>query len=436
MAPGANDSLLKRYQSVRNRSEDLARPLTVEDQVVQTMPDVSPTKWHLAHTSWFFETFVLAELVPDYKPFHPKFRYLFNSYYNAVGPQFSRPHRGTLSRPTVDIIMQYRAHVDDQMFDLLAGPKGANLSTEMQNVIVIGTHHEQQHQELILTDIKHVLGSNPLFPSYRKRRDVPGEADSSPAEWMTYDGGVHELGFDGEGFSFDNEGPRHRTFLQPFQLASRPVSVGEYLAFMNDGGYERPEFWLSDAWATIQREGWNAPLYWHKEGDDWHNFTLAGLLPVDPSEPVCHVSYYEADAFATWAGARLPTEAEWEFVGAEQSTEGNFVDSGIFHPVHPSVYQRLHISEETNSPVIPASSSPFRQMFGDVWEWTQSPYTAYPGYKAAEGAIGEYNGKFMSSQMVLRGGSCATSHNHIRPTYRNFFPPHARWQFSGFRLAR
>jgi ergothioneine biosynthesis protein EgtB len=404
-----------RYQEVRRFTEQLCAPLAVEDYVVQSMPDVSPTKWHLAHTTWFFETFVLAEL-PDHRPFHPRYGYLFNSYYNAVGERHARPQRGLLTRPTVDEIFAYRAHVDSRMAHLLArGAEG--LPASLAAVVELGLHHEQQHQELLLTDIKHVLSCNPLLPAYREAPPGP-TASAAELGWETYPEGVRWIGHEGDGFAFDNETPRHRVFVEGFQLATRLVTNAEYLAFIADGGYQRPELWLSDGWNTVQATGWQAPLYWEQDDGQWYVFTLAGLQPVTPAEPVCHVSYYEADAFARWAGARLPTEMEWEEASAGAPLDGNFVESGRLHPA-------------------PAPAAPgLRQMLGDVWEWTASPYVPYPGYRTMEGALGEYNGKFMCSQIVLRGGSCATSLAHIRPTYRNFFPPDARWQFSGIRLAR
>ncbi|MCB9641816.1 MAG: ergothioneine biosynthesis protein EgtB [Myxococcales bacterium] len=429
MLERSSEALLQRYQQVRKASEELARPLTVEDQVIQTMPDVSPTKWHLAHTTWFFETFVLAEQLPDYKDFHPQYRYLFNSYYNAVGPQFTRAHRGQLSRPTVTNILEYRSYVDRFMVKFLSGSFSKPLPPAVVDTILLGTHHEQQHQELILTDIKHVLGSNPLLPTYKEGL-VSDEIETSPLQWRTYDGGVFWFGAQEGAFLFDNESPRHQDFLQPFQLAHRPVTAGEFLSFMEDGGYQQPSHWLSDGWSTVQREQWECPLYWYKQDDQWYIFTLAGARPLSLSEPVCHVSYFEADAYARWAGARLPTEQEWEFVAREHAPQGNFVEQQLFHPANEQTY--LKMKEASPS----SEASPFHRLYGDVWEWTSSPYTSYPGFRPAQGAIGEYNGKFMCNQMVLRGGSCATPQDHIRPTYRNFFPPHARWQFSGLRLAK
>jgi len=412
--------LLDRYAEVRAFTDELCHPLETEDYVIQTMADVSPTKWHLAHTSWFFETFVLTPHYPGYVSPHPAFAFLFNSYYNAIGDMHPRPHRGSLSRPTVAEIFAYREHVDGHITSLLEGLDKRSCG-DIVSIIELGIHHEQQHQELILSDIKHVFSKNPLQPSY-KLQDAPAPRVSglSPARWADYPEGVHSVGFEGDGFCYDNESPRHRVFLNDFRLASRLVTNGEFLEFVVDGGYKKPEFWLSDGWATVRENGWKAPLYWEKSDEGWRIFTLAGMSELDASEPVIHVSYFEADAYARWAGCRLPTEAEWEVAARDAPIEGNFADSRRFHPLPLS-------GERPNGDMA--------QMFGDVWEWTQSPYTAYPGYKPVPGALGEYNGKFMCNQLVLRGGSCATSRSHIRPTYRNFFPAAARWQFAGIRLA-
>ncbi|WP_456424533.1 ergothioneine biosynthesis protein EgtB [Rhodocaloribacter sp.] len=413
--PGAA-SILERFQSVRRFSEVLCRPLVTEDYVIQSMPDVSPTKWHLAHTSWFFETFLLTPYLDGYSAYHPDFSYLFNSYYVLAGDRFFRPKRGLLSRPTVEEVYRYRAYVDEHMHALLDGADEA-LAAELAPLVEIGMNHEQQHQELILTDLKHVFSVNPLFPVYAdappRRATVTG-----PTGWVAFEEGLYEIGHDGRGFAYDNEGPRHRHFLEAFALADRLVTNGEYLAFMEDGGYERPELWLSLGSAAVEANGWRAPMYWYERDGQWHQFTLSGLRPVDPDEPVCHVSYFEAEAYARWAGARLPTEQEWEVAAQGLSRTGNFVETGHYHPV----------------PV--AEEGGLRQMYGDVWEWTGSAYSPYPGYTPPPGALGEYNGKFMCNQYVLRGGSCATSQSHIRPTYRNFFPPESRWQFMGIRLAR
>ncbi|HEY8747589.1 MAG TPA: ergothioneine biosynthesis protein EgtB [Tepidisphaeraceae bacterium] len=419
---------VERYLAVRKQTELICRPLVAEDYVVQSMPDVSPTKWHLAHTSWFFETFLLTPHLPNYQPFDPHFAYLFNSYYVTVGDRHCRQNRGLLSRPTVAQVYDYRKHVDEAMVQLLAS-LGTAQTAELRGVIEIGLHHEQQHQELMLTDIKHVFWVNPMRPAYLARPEAKA-VDVPPMRWVGFDEGIYEVGHAGDEFAFDNESPRHRTFLESFALASRPVTNGEYKQFINDGGYRRPDLWLSIAWATVQQEQWNAPLYWIEQDGKWQNHTLAGLRQVDDSEPVCHVSYFEADAYARWAGARLPTEFEWEAASAGLAIEGNFVESERYQP------QALTTARECEAPAEPRPSTHLSQMFGDVWEWTRSAYLAYPGYQPAIGALGEYNGKFMCNQFVLRGGSCATPVNHIRPTYRNFFPPDARWQFMGFRLAR
>ncbi|HUN48108.1 MAG TPA: ergothioneine biosynthesis protein EgtB [Stellaceae bacterium] len=409
----------QRLRRVRAASEALAADLSPEDQTIQSMPDVSPTKWHLAHTTWFFETFLLIPLLPGWRVHHPAYGHLFNSYYEAVGPRHPRPQRGLLSRPGVDEIAAYRRAITGGMLDLIGGADERQWR-EIAPLIELGLNHEEQHQELILMDIKHVFSVNPLKPAYRPRAATPAPRSmAGPAGWMQFGGGMAEIGHAGNGFAFDNEGPRHRQWLEPFRLASRPVTCGDYLDFIEDGGYRRPEFWLSDGWATVQSQGWQAPLYWEREPDgEWSIFTLGGLLPFDPAEPVCHASFYEADAFARWAGARLPTEAEWEVAAADVLLAGNLGDRGRFHP-------------EADS----GSGNELRQMIGDIWEWTASSYSPYRGFRAVNGAIGEYNGKFMSGQMVLRGGAAVTPPGHVRITYRNFFPPAARWAFSGIRLA-
>lgn len=401
---------LQRYRAVRARTVELAAPLSAEDQLVQSMPDASPTKWHLAHTSWFFETFVLAPRVADYRVLDGRYAFLFNSYYETVGAHVARPARGLLSRPSLAEVHAYRRHVDDAMARLLEAGGG-------DAVCELGLHHEQQHQELILTDIKHALGTSPLRPAYAPAAPgveaAPG-ADEASGGWRELEEGLTWIGAEpGGAFAFDNEGPRHRVYLRAFALAERPVTCGEYLRFMRDGGYERPELWLSDGWLRCRAERWRAPLYWQPggdRGDEWVCYTLTGLRSVDPREAVAHVSYYEADAFARWAGARLPTEEEWERAAQDVPVEGRFGQ------LHPGVARAGR--------------------FGDVWQWTQSAYAAYPGYRPPSGALGEYNGKFMCNQMVLRGGSCFTPEGHVRATYRNFFPPEARWQASGVRLAR
>jgi ergothioneine biosynthesis protein EgtB len=411
--PPLHDRLSGDYARIRGASVALASPLAPEDQVVQSMPDTSPTKWHLAHTTWFFETFLLKPHARGYRPLDEAYDYLFNSYYQQIGAQFPRPRRGLLSRPTVDEVLDYRAHVDAAMAGLIR-----TLDPNLAPLVTLGLNHEQQHQELLVTDIKHVLAQNPLDPAPYEA--VPrGPAKAPGLDWVSFPGGLREIGHEGDGFAFDNEGPRHRHHLEPFALASRPVTNGEYLAFMEDGGYRRPALWLSEGWAIVGERGWDAPLYWERRGGGWTRYTLHGRVPVDPAEPVSHVSYYEAAAYAVWAGARLPTEQEWETASRGLPVTGRFLDVSLLEPS-----------------ACPGDGPALRQMFGDVWEWTMSPYAAYPRYRPAEGAIGEYNGKFMSNQMVLRGGSCATPDGHVRPTYRNFFPPDARWQFSGFRLAK
>ncbi|MFU8803213.1 MAG: ergothioneine biosynthesis protein EgtB [Bradymonadaceae bacterium] len=414
------NELSRRFDAVRSRTTELAGPLPVEDQLAQTMEDVSPTRWHLAHTTWFFETFLLRRFVEEYRPFAEGFDFLFNSYYQGAGAQFNRARRGTLGRPTTAEIGDYRSHVDDAIRELLRRRD----DEEIAALIEVGLQHEQQHQELILTDIKHVLASNPLRPAYRADcAALLEEGDGAEAElgWFEYGEGVFEIGHQGPGFCFDNERPRHKVFVHPFELASRPVTCGEFVQFMTDGGYDDPRWWLSEGWAHSRQERWSAPLYWERRGDEWCTMTLGGMRRVDAREPVSHVSYFEADAYARWAGARLPTEAEWELASEAADLDGNFADEERFHPRPPPAQ---------------ATGEHPDGLFGDVWEWTASPYTAYPGFKPWEGVLGEYNGKFMCNQFILRGGSCATPASHIRRTYRNFFPPHVRWQFKGFRLAR
>jgi ergothioneine biosynthesis protein EgtB len=403
------------YRGVRAQSEVLAVPLSAEDQTVQSMPDASPTKWHLAHTSWFFETMVLGALSRDYVSFDPTYAHLFNSYYVTLGSRHPRAQRGLLTRPTCADIAHYRAHVDRHIESFVAAADDAAWQRAAP-LLMLGCHHEQQHQELLLMDILHAFSCNPLWPAYRP----PNERASGPApaqEWITCDGGDVEIGYAGADFAFDNEGPVHVVRLAPYRLASRPITNGEWLEFMADGGYRRPELWLSDGWATVQQQAWTAPLYWTRpEGDGWQRFTLGGLVTPEAAAPVCHISYYEAEAFARWAGKRLPTESEWEAAALALPRAGNFLDDVNFEPV-------------------PAAGHGLQQMYGDVWEWTASSYSAYPGFKTGPGAVGEYNGKFMINQIVLRGGSCVTPARHIRPTYRNFFYPNMRWQFAGLRLA-
>ncbi|HEX3535679.1 MAG TPA: ergothioneine biosynthesis protein EgtB [Stellaceae bacterium] len=414
----------ERFTEIREQTENLAVNLTAEDQTIQSMPDVSPTKWHLAHTSWFFETFLLSRFDPLYRPSDPAFAYLFNSYYEAVGPRHPRPQRGLLSRPTVDAILAYRDHVSAAMIRLI-GQAGEGVWREAAPLVELGLHHEQQHQELILMDIKHVFSVNPLLPAYQAPPALQAARAMSPLHWIEFDGGLVEIGHRGDGFAFDNEGPRHKVWLEPFRLASRPVTCGEFLDFVTDGGYQRAEYWLSDGWAIVQEQGWEAPLYWRRDDNGWCLFTLSGEKRLDPAEPVCHVSFYEADAYAKWAGKRLPTEAEWEFAATtalgDAPLSGNLADRGHFHPCPDTAR---------------ADAEPrLRQLIGDVWEWTSTAYGPYPGFRPPAGAVGEYNGKFMSGQMVLRGGAAVTPVGHIRLSYRNFFPPSARWAFSGLRLA-
>jgi ergothioneine biosynthesis protein EgtB len=413
--PAATTGILlaERYREVRAATERLAAPLSPEDCTAQSMPDASPVKWHLAHTSWFFETFVLEPL-PGFRPFDPAYRVLFNSYYHSVGEQHLRPERGLVTRPGLEEVRAYRRHVDAQ---LIAAAERGRLDAAALGVVELGLHHEQQHQELILSDVKHLLSRNPTAPAYQRAKGERG-GEAPPLVWHAHPAGLREIGHDDGGFAFDNEGPRHRVFVHAFALASRATTNAEFLAFMADRGYERPELWLSDGFAAVQSEGWRAPLYWTERDGAWQRFTLSGLAPVAPAEPVTHVSAYEADAYARWAGARLPTEAEWEIAAAGAPVAGNFVESGRLEPA-PA----------------PAGRGP-TQLFGDVWEWTSSAYAPYPGYRPLAGALGEYNGKFMANQLVLRGGSCASPASHLRASYRNFFPAGARWQWSGIRLAR
>jgi len=400
--------LAGRYRKVREATRRLVKPLSAEDCQLQSMPDASPTKWHLAHTSWFFETFVLAGA----RPFDPSFAVLFNSYYQTVGEQHPRPQRGLLSRPSLETVWRYRDSVDERMAALV---ERETLAPSTMAVIELGLNHEQQHQELILTDIKHAFAQNPELPAISVKASSRQRTTTPILEWIPYEGGACAIGHDGKGFSFDNELPRHRVWLEPFVLSNRLATVSDYLAFMDAGGYRRPDLWLSEGWDWLARERIDAPLYWYLRDGSWHVYTLGGLRRLDPHEPVTHVSLYEADAFARWANARLPREAELEVALREHDVAGNFVESGLLHPV---------------------AADGSQQLYGDTWEWTQSSYAAYPGYQPAKGALGEYNGKFMCNQYVLRGGSCFSPGDHLRPTYRNFFPAHTRWQMSGIRLAR
>jgi ergothioneine biosynthesis protein EgtB len=411
--------LLPRYRAVRAQSADLCAPLAVEDYGIQPMADASPPKWHLAHTSWFFETFILKPFASGFRPFQPEFEYLFNSYYNGVGEPYPRARRGLLSRPTVAEVYGYRQWVDEQIEALLLTCAG-EARDEIARRIELGINHEQQHQELILTDLKYNLGNNPLHPAYREnlRRPTAG-TPPTPMSYVGFAGGVAEVGAAADsGFCFDNELPRHRVLLEPYALANRLVTNGEYLEFVKAGGYTTSELWLSDGWAWLRGESITAPLYWRAGAAGYREYRFTGLAPLEPDAPVVHVSYYEADAFARWAGRRLPTEQEWEHAAAAQPCAGNFVTADSLHPVAATGCQ-----------------APLDQLFGDVWEWTASPYAAYPRYRPPAGTLGEYNGKFMSNQLILRGGSCATPDGHVRASYRNFFYPGDRWQFSGIRLA-
>ncbi len=423
-ATSVGSGLAQRYARIRQTTLDLAAPLSAEDCQAQSMPDASPTKWHLAHLTWFFETFVLERFEPRFSAFDAGFRVLFNSYYHGVGEQYPRARRGLITRPTLDQVKRYRAAVDERITALLSTQAAPADAVQIAELVELGLQHEQQHQELLLTDIKHLLSLDPGHAPYARRWPMT-EVQPQPLRWFGYPGGLIEHGHiaavDGA-FRFDNEAPRHRTYTAPFELASRPVSYGDYAAFIDDGGYRRPELWLSMGWDWAAAGSRSAPLYWKLRDGRWFNHTLQGEVEIDSRTPVCHLSYFEADAYARWAGARLPTEVEWEHAARtlRGPIAGNFADRGAFHPM----------------PVGASSREAPAQMYGDVWEWTQSSYSAYPGYRPPAGAVGEYNGKFMCNQLVLRGGSCATPAGHVRASYRNFFPPDAQWQFSGLRLAR
>ena len=434
-------SLHEKYIAVRQVTHEQCAELSDEDMAAQSMADASPTKWHLAHTTWFFEMMVLTEHDPARTTFHPEFNFLFNSYYNAIGPRHARPQRGQLTRPSFAQVLEYRRFIDEQMVELLASDR---VPPELAVRIELGLHHEQQHQELMLTDIKHLFSRNPLLPAYRKQlplerieagnggspdgrpqaNSFAGRAKDAdvPTYWHHFDEGVYRIGYSGDEFHFDNETPCHRVFLEPFSLADRLVTNEQFLQFIEDGGYQTADWWLDLGWATVQAEGWQSPLYWACRDGEWREFRLDGLQPLEPASPVCHLSYFEAEAYARWARARLPTEAEWEVAASDLPMEGNFVESRWLHP-QPTPWR----TNELRRP---------RQMYGDVWEWTVSSYSPYPGHSPWPGAVGEYNGKFMCNQYVLRGGACVSSSSHLRLTYRNFFPPQARWQFSGLRLAR
>lgn len=421
-------SLEKRVMQTRNISIQLATPLSDEDQVVQSMDDASPTKWHLAHTTWFFEFFILSQFLDGYQRFNDDYEYCFNSYYEAVGPRHPRPMRGLLTTPTAADVREYRACIDEALTQLFAQYKG-DIPEKLKDLLELGVNHEQQHQELLLTDILSLFAVNPLHPSYIKNNlandssqhedEYNQRKDVSELAWHSFDGGLVEIGYQGTDFFYDNEGPVHEQYIAPFRLANRLVTNAEWLAFMEEDGYKRAEFWLADGWALIQEQGWQAPLYWQHQNDQWLQMSLYGLKPIQLHDPVTHLSYYEANAFANWAEKRLPTEFEWEYVARNtEKTNANTLDKSIY---------------KAKSPVIKTKT--MSQMFGDLWEWTQSAYSPYPGYKTAPGPVGEYNGKFMCNQYVLRGGSCVTPKDHIRPSYRNFFFPHQRWQFTGLRLA-
>jgi len=405
------------FARTRARTLALVDGLSPEDLVVQSMEDASPAKWHLAHTSWFFEQFVLGQYVPGYRFFDERYLHLFNSYYVQAGTRFARPRRGLVTRPSASEVLDYRHAVDRAVSDLLASPP-KDAAVEIARLVELGCHHEMQHQELLLTDLLHAFSFNPEMPAYRAPEPLAVTAGREPEiTWQAFDGGLVEIGHESKGFAFDNEGPRHKVWLEPFELADRLATNREWQDFIADDGYETQTLWLSDGWAVREQEGWTTPLYWFEKDGVWWSFGLRGAQPVDPDAPVTHISYYEAEAFARWAGARLPREAEWEHAASTVPVDGHFVEGGHFRPR-------------------PATAPGLTQMFGDVWQWTQSAYSPYPGFVPPEGAIGEYNGKFMVNQWVLRGASCATSRAHARATYRNFFHPHQRWQFSGLRLAR
>lgn len=406
------------FQQIRSTTLSLTAPLGAEDMAVQSMPDASPAKWHLAHTTWFFEEFLLQTHAPGFQWYRSEFRYLFNSYYETVGERHARPRRGLLTRPSADDVVGYRRAVDEAVMELLTRPHSDQ--GPIADIITLGLHHEMQHQELLLTDILHAFSCNPLLPAAmcETTESATGNGSEPELAFRAFDGGIVCIGAEEKGFSYDCERPRHQVLVNSFELANRPITNREWLQFMQDGGYHTPTLWLSDGWNRCRREDWEAPLYWRNSDDGWLQFGLAGLRPLNLSAPVCHISYFEADAFARWAGNRLATEQEWEQVAAQTEQRGNFLSPGRWRPQPATGAQGI------------------QQLYGDVWEWTQSPFTAYPGFKVADGAIGEYNGKFMCGQFSLRGGSCVTPEKQIRPSYRNFFYPHQRWQFTGLRLAR
>jgi ergothioneine biosynthesis protein EgtB len=416
--------LVQYFKRVREVSEDICRPLQIEDYIVQPIEDVSPPKWHLGHTSWFYEAMFLEKYLANYKPYHPKYSFLFNSYYQTFGERWDRPNRGVLSRPTVKEVYEYRNAITDRMVELIEEIK-EDQYTEFANLLVLSLNHEQQHQELLVTDIKYILAVNPLYPVYQPKNDNPRISSPLKSEFIPFKAGVHQIGHNGHGFCYDNEQPVHSVFVNDFQLHNRLVANGEFLEFIEDGGYQDFRHWLSDGWDTVQRERWQTPLHWKQIDNEWYEITLSGLKKLDPATPVCHVSFYEAEAYASWQNKRLPSEAEWEVAARKEgleNAEGNLWDNKNYHPI---AFTKSKMNGKHK----------LFQMIGDVWEWTNSGYLPYPGYKQAEGALGEYNGKFMINQMVLRGGSCATSKGHARITYRNFFQPDKRWQFTGIRLA-
>ena len=409
-------ALVEAFRAVRGHSAWLCEPLATEDYVLQCMAEASPTRWHLAHTTWFFERFILQEHAPGYVPFDERYYYLFNSYYQALGPMHKRSNRGLLSRPTVEEVYAYRRVIDERLATFLERADDVTVRRAAP-FVTLGLNHEQQHQELMLTDLLVNLSHNPLLPAYRELDPVE-PAEAPPARWIPFEGGVHRIGTDGPGFHYDNEGPCHEVLLRPYALSARLTTNAEFLAFVEAGGYEQPEHWLDLGFARVRGEAWEHPLYWFQEDGAWKEFGLGGAAPLDPAAPACHLSYFEADAFARWAGHRLPTEAEWEVAAASRPIAGNLLDAGRFRTVAAAPDEAL------------------QQLFGDVWEWTSSAYAAYPGYRPPPGAVGEYNGKFMCNQYVLRGGSLATWQDHLRVSYRNFFPPESRWQFAGIRLAK
>lgn len=413
----SRNELIQKFEKVRAFTETITDPLEIEDYVIQVTENASPAKWHLAHTTWFFETFLLEKELEDYDPIHPQYSYLFNSYYLQTGVPHCRARRGNISRPTVKQVFEYRKSINEHVVDLIKDATDEQYE-KWGPIIEIGIHHEQQHQELLMTDLKYMFSQNPLDPVY-KNVDRPKARSIPEISWIGFEEGVYDVGHDGKGFGYDNEFPRHKTYIHDFELASRLVTNGEYLEFMEAGTYSEPKWWLDEGFSTIRDEGWKAPLHWRKVDGEWHQFTLSGLVKIDLNDPVTHISYFEADAYARWKGYRLPTEQEWEVAAEPMEIEGNFADAGYLQPA-----------------ALQSEKAGLQQMFGETWQWTQSSYAPYPGYKPLPGALGEYNGKFMCNQYVLRGGSCATSESHFRKSYRNFFHANERWQFTGIRLAK